>query len=302
MNLHENTDFGRKVFFLNMSYDFQRAVIPALFNKEYEVYEINDYRRAKNILKNYPDSICFIYVDKGLPLNEWFNFMASFEDDPMLSTIFLGIVSSKLDNAQKIHFLMQFVVPAGFVGLDQSDEDIIEQIRSILDLNGAKGRRRFVRADSIDDPKIGVFFDFGDNRFVMKIKSISSAGISCVAPAKYASLFKVNMLVREFTLIIHNKTYKCSAAVLMATVNDEKLTIVLVFTQSIGYSVRASIKEFVRIFLQGKIAKMELEVEPDLTDYSVSKNEEYILPAEEVEDEIDEILEEKNITNIDEFY
>ena len=132
MNLHENTDFGRKVFFLNMSYDFQRAVIPALFNKEYEVYEINDYRRAKNILKNYPDSICFIYVDKGLPLNEWFNFMASFEDDPMLSTIFLGIVSSKLDNAQKIHFLMQSVVPAGFVGLDQSDEDIIEQIRSIL--------------------------------------------------------------------------------------------------------------------------------------------------------------------------
>lgn len=294
MNLHENTDFGRKVFFLNMPYDFQRKVIPALFNKEYEVYVLNDYRRAKSVLKNFPDSICFINVDDSLSLNEWFNFMSSFEDDPMLSTIFLGIVSLKLGNAQKIHFLMQSVVPAGFIGLDQPSEALLLQIKNILDLNGAKGRRRFVRADCLDDSQIGIFFDFGEQRFTMKIKDISSAGISCVASSKYAKLFKINMLIRDFSLIIRNQTYKCSAAVLMATVTGEKLTVVLVFTKAIGIAIRNSIKEYIRSLLQGKITKLVLETVPDVTDYKISNNEEYVLSENENIEEAEEIIEENH--------
>lgn len=300
MNLHENTDFGRKVFFLNMSYDFQRKVVPALFNKEYEVYVLNDYRRAKSVLKNFPDSICFINVDDSLSLNEWFNYMSSFEDDPMLSTIFLGIVSSKLGNAQKIHFLMQSVVPAGFIGLDQPYDDLIKQIKNILDLNGAKGRRRFVRADCFDESQIGIFFDFGEKRFTMKIKDISSAGISCVASAKYAESFKINMLIRDFSLIIRNQTYKCSAAVLMAAVNADKLTVVLVFVKTISSAIRNSIKEFIRTSLQSKITKMVLETVPDVTDYSISNNEEYVLSGDAYIEEAEELVEEEIETSSEE--
>lgn len=291
MNLHENTDFGRKVFFLNTTYDFQQTVVPALFNKEYEVYTINDYRRAKSILKNFPDSICFIDVDDGLTPNGWFNFMDSFENDEMLSTIFLGIISSSLGYAQKMHFLMQSVVPAGFIGLNQPHDDLIEQIRSILDLNGAKGRRRFVRADCLDEARIGIFFDFSEKRFTARVKDISSAGLSCIVSLKYKDFFKVNMLIREFSLIIDNESYKCSAAVLKAFVNSgDKMTVVLVFTQAISFNVRKSIREFLRSLLQGKITKMALDTVPDPKDYTLSNNRKYILDETE---EAEEVIEEE---------
>lgn len=289
MNLHENTDFGRKVFFLNTTYDFQQTVVPALFNKEYEVYTINDYRRAKAVLKNFPDSICFIDVDDGLTPNGWFNFMDSFENDEMLSTIFLGIISSSLGYAQKMHFLMQSVVPAGFIGLNQPHDDLIEQIRSILDLNGAKGRRRFVRADCIDDARIGIFFDFGEKRFTARVKDISSAGLSCIVSLKYQQFFKINMLIREFSLIIDNETYKCSAAVLKAFASsNDKLTVVIVFTQAISFNVRKSIREYLQSFLQGRITKMAHDTVPDPKDYTLSNNGTYILDEPEEAEEVSE--------------
>ena len=289
MNLHENTDFGRKVFFLNTTYDFQQTVVPALFNKEYEVYTINDYRRAKAVLKNFPDSICFIDVDDGLTPNGWFNFMDSFENDEMLSTIFLGIISSSLGYAQKMHFLMQSVVPAGFIGLNQPHDDLIEQIRSILDLNGAKGRRRFVRADCIDDARIGIFFDFGEKRFTARVKDISSAGLSCIVSLRYQEFFKINMLIREFSLIIDNETYKCSAAVLKAFASaDDKLTVVIVFTQAISFNVRKSIREYLQSFLQGRITKMAHDTVPDPKDYTLSNNGSYILDEPEEAEEVTE--------------
>ena len=277
MSLHENTDFGRKVFFLNMPHDFQRDVVTDLFNKEYEVYTINDFHRAKQVLRNFPDSICFIYVDDGMTLNEWFNYMSSFEEDSLLSTIFLGIVSNKLGDAQKIHFLMQSVVPAGFIALNQPYGELFNQVRSILDLNGAKGRRRFIRADCQDDPRVSVFFNFDDVRFAMKIKDISSAGLSCVASAKYADSFKVNMLIREFTLTLQSRSYKCSAAVLMAAVKDNVLTLVLVFTPKIGTSTRLAIKEYIRSHLQSKITKSIIETVPEYTDYTEAGKQKYVI-------------------------
>ena len=297
MNLHENTDFGRKVFFLNMSNDFKQTIIPALFNKEYEVYTIDDYRRAKAVLRHFPDSICFIDVDDGLTPNGWFNFMDSFDNDEMLSTIFLGIISSSLGYAQKMHFLMQSVVPAGFIGLNQPYEDLLEQIRNILDLNGAKGRRRFVRADCLDDLRVSVFFDFGENRFTAKIKDISSAGLSCVVSLKYKDSFKVNMLIREFSLIIDNETYKCSAAVLKAFVVNDKMTVVLVFTQAIGFNVRRSIRGFLRSFLQGKITKIAHDNVLDPKDYTLSNNDQYIIDEPDEAEEVEEITAEGPASN-----
>ena len=289
MNLHENTDFGRKVFFLNTTYEFQQTVVPALFNKEYEVYTISDYRRAKAVLKNFPDSICFIDVDDALTPNGWFNFMESFENDEMLSTIFLGIISSTLGYAQKMHFLMQSVVPAGFIGLNQPHDDLIEQIRNILDLNGAKGRRRFVRADCLDDTRIGIFFDFGEKRFTARVKDISSAGLSCIVSLRYQEFFKINMLIREFSLIIDNETYKCSAAVLKAFVTgDDKLTVVIVFTQAISFNVRKSIREYLQSFLQGRITKIAHDTIPDQKDYTLSNNGSYILDEPEEAEEVTE--------------
>ena len=99
------------------------------------------------------------------------------------------------------------------------------------------------------------------------------------------------MLIREFSLIIDNESYKCSAAVLKAFVNSgDKMTVVLVFTQAISFNVRKSIREFLRSLLQGKITKMALDTVPDPKDYTLSNNRKYILDETE---EAEEVIEEE---------
>ena len=113
MNLHENNDFGRKVFFVMPSYDFQSLVIPSLYEQEFEVYILDNFTKAKDILRSFPDSICFINTDEGLSPSEWFFYIKSFESDPMLSTIFLGIICTRMTKAQKEQFAIETTIPAG---------------------------------------------------------------------------------------------------------------------------------------------------------------------------------------------
>ena len=72
--------YGRKVFFINPSVTFEQQVIERLRLMEYEVYAIDDYRKAKPLLRKNADSICFCIVESQLTLKGWHNFIKSFED------------------------------------------------------------------------------------------------------------------------------------------------------------------------------------------------------------------------------
>lgn len=97
------------------------------------------------------------------------------------------------------------------------------------------------------------------------------------------------MLIREFSLIIDNETYKCSAAVLKAFASsNDKLTVVIVFTQAISFNVRKSIREYLQSFLQGRITKMAHDTVPDPKDYTLSNNGTYIIDEPEEAEEVSE--------------
>ena len=78
MESRENPLFGRKVFFVNPSFLIENYVFDFLRKNEYEVYMLQDYKKAKSILAAYPDSICFIDIDAELSYSEWYNYMKSF--------------------------------------------------------------------------------------------------------------------------------------------------------------------------------------------------------------------------------
>lgn len=267
MNLHENTEFGRKVFFINPRYDFSRIVVPGLIRMEYESYIIENYKKAKEILKKYPDSICYVYIDTQMRVEQWFNFVTSFEKDPMLSTIFLGIISKRITQTYKEYFLLHTTIPAGFIELKQSFDDIIDTIKGILDLNGAKGRRRYIRADCRDDEFISATFQIGKHPISTHLNNISSAGISCYGQSYLSMIFTPNMLIRDIILSLHGKEVRCSGAVFLTALNEEETTIVLIFTQTVGFTVKSSIKEYIYTYLQGKLNDLMSECKPDETDY-----------------------------------
>lgn len=271
MNLHENTDFGRKVFFICPPYSFKRTIVPSLFTMEYEVYIIEDYTRAKSVLKCYPDSICFICVDSKLSYNEWFNFVASFAHDQALSTIFLGILSARMPKAMREHFMLHTTIPAGFITLNQSTEDLINVMHEILELNGAMGRRHYIRANCRDSAFINAKFTIeGDKCLTLRLRDISSVGFVCIGTPAILDFFKMNMLIRGFTLSILGKDYVSNGAVVMSAQNDKEANVVIVFIKGMSFHLKTAIQNFVKKTLQGTMNKLIEQAEEDTCDYSQS--------------------------------
>ena len=91
MNPNNVSILGRKIFFLNLSTDVKERIISVLREEEYEVYFLDNYRYAKNALREYPDSIFFLQIDdhsqNELDTIQWFNFLNSFIKEPLFINI-----------------------------------------------------------------------------------------------------------------------------------------------------------------------------------------------------------------------
>lgn len=268
MNLHENSDFGRKVFFVDFSELFKANIVPVLLENEIELYVIDSYKNAKNILRLYPDSICFICIDRDLPPENWFNFIMSFEHDPMLSTIFFGIASERNDEDVKNHFLLNATIPAGFISLNINDDALVDNLMRILDLNGAKGKRRFVRADCEDDVLVSADCTIDGARIPLKITDISSAGVSCRTEEKFAGFFKPNMLIRDLSISLRSKKIQVSSIVIHSSVKGNALTVILLFTKGMSIASQKIVREYVQYCLQKEINDQLMDSPPDKSNYA----------------------------------
>lgn len=311
MNLHENSDFGRKIFFLYPPFSVETNILSKLYELEYEIYVLKDIKVAKTILRCNPDSICYINIDETIKntitVSGWYNFVRSFEDDEILSTIFLGVLSQRASKDDKQRFLLHATIPAGFIPLNSAFEDLTNNMIEILNINGALGRRKYVRADCPVN-KAKAFAIIGSRSYSMDIDNISSVGMACTVAKN--QVFQVNMVLRNITLILNHKEVKINAAVLKVIPNGENYTLVLLFMKVILHSTKEIIREYIRSCLQTKIESLALNSKPDLTNYNELKltkttdsSAEDAETCEELEevDELEEADEAEYLQNNSEF-
>lgn len=300
MNLHENSDFGRKIFFLYPSFSFQTNVLNALYELEYEIYILDDIKTAKNILRCNPDSICYINIDETLrntiSVSGWYNFVRSFEDDEILSTIFLGILSQRASKDDKQRFLLHATIPAGFLSLTSAFEDLTTSMVELLNINGAMGRRKYVRADCPVN-KAKAFAVIGQKNYSMNIDNISSVGMACTVAKN--QVFQVNMVLRNITLVLNHKEVKINGAILKVIPNGENFTLVLLFMKVILHSTREIIREYIRKCLQTKIEALAINTTPDLTNYNELKISKQTPSTEENCEELEEIEELEEVDELE---
>ncbi len=296
----ESVDLGKKIFFLNPPYDFKKLIIPMLSDLEYEIYILSDYKYAKEALRNNPDSICFVCIDGEISIEHWYNFVVSFNNDPSLSSIFLGVMSAYAGASDRNHFLLNASIPAGFISLAAKKDELVNKLVGILKINNAKGVRKYVRADCATDELISVHCEVNDAIFPLHIDNISSAGLLCSASPKIAASFSPNMLLKEFFLILRKQKIKCHTVVLKTFISNEKLFIVLLFTKGLSYNSKAIIQSYIRYFLQTTLDQTLTDAKPDDTDYSklqtaaigaegedaflISVDEEEVIFADEIEE------------------
>ena len=267
----ENPIIGRKVFFINPPLYVENYLHLELKQHEYEVYIISDFRYTKAALRHFPDALCFIFIDDEMSYDEWFNFIQSFQKDPVLKTIFVGLMSANIPKQVHERFLMNLSLPGGFIMLTEfKGSALIEKIVGILDLNGAKGRRKYLRWDcSSNDTPLNGYFANGSQLLQVSIVNISSVGFVCYYPASYGDALKKNALIPSFSITLGRRSIVTPSVVFETKrVDATKYISIMLFSKHVGQDDRKVIKNFVFDQLQDRFEKLVFAAQPDVEDYS----------------------------------
>ncbi len=260
--------FGRKIFFLNPAYSIRNDVIPALQDKEYEIYIIDNYKDAKNMLRQNRDSMCFINVDAQLSIDAWFNFIKSFEKEMILKSTFIGIISERIKREDRTIFLSQAPIPGGIITIDEGTELITSEIEKLLIENNAKGRRQYVRANLTSERDAAMFWTSGDKLFQMKLLDISSVGMSVKVPIQMAHLAQKNSLLRDLTLRLGTKQFIVDTVVFAIKQSGNELIWIMLLHPNTPNQVRTAIRAYVSEAIQKVMIASINNKTLDDTDYN----------------------------------
>lgn len=257
---------------MNPPLQIENSVLSILKESEYEVYIIRDYRDAKPILAENKDAICFVNVDKQLEMDVWYNFIKSFKYDEKVSSIFLGVISSKIDLTYREKFLMDLKLPGGMILLNEPVNQTALKIEKILEINSAKGRRKYIRLVCKDLENVKGYITVGDKMFFIKINDISSVGFACTYDSAFEPLLIKNSVFREVTLELGNDVRTVSMS-LPSVVYDKKNIngqniAVMLFTKEVPSENRAGIRNFIFSVLEKQAEDFMKSSMKDMTDYS----------------------------------
>jgi hypothetical protein len=134
---------GKKIFFLYPHSVIRDDLVDELIMQGFEVYILRDHKRARKLIERFPGSIMFINIDERLKEAEWEAYIREIQDN--LDTR-LGILSYNADPALMQKYLMDIMIPCGYVQLKQGVKESALIIRNVLLVNEAKGRRKSFRA------------------------------------------------------------------------------------------------------------------------------------------------------------
>lgn len=298
----ENPIVGRKVFFVNPPLYVENYLHLELKLHEYEVYIITDYKYTKSALRKFPDALCFIFIDDVLSYDEWFNFILSFQNDEKLKTIFVGLMSAIIPKPQQERFMMNLSLPGGFILLTEfKGSALIEKIVGILELNGAKGRRKYLRLDCDATNILNGYFATKSQLLQVSILNISSVGFTCCYPRSYGDALVKNMLVPSFSITLGRRSIVTPSVVFDVKIVDEnRLFAIMLFTKQVGEDDRKVIKNYIFEQLEERFEKLIYANQPDVEDYSNKKTKPAEAETETAAEEVEEIQEAEDAEGAEE--
>jgi len=246
---------GKKIFFVHPSVFVQNEIISELVQQEFEVYISKDEEKLKKALIKYPDSIVFASIDETISAAKWETWIRSVMGGDATQTVKMGILSSTNSEDSRRLYLQTLKVPCGFIPIKLEKARVIKALTDILNAIEAKGRRKYIRADTRDDSMATINVPNDGAYITAKIRDISVVGLSCIF-TKDPELEK-NSLLADIQLKLQGALLKAEAIIFGSRMDEPDKVYVLVFTQKVDPSVRAKIRSFIQKNLQ---AKMDAEV------------------------------------------
>ena len=252
----DNTSFaGRKIFFIHPSVFTQNEIISELAQQEHEVYIAKDEDKLKKVLKKYPDSFVFASIDETLSSAKWETWIRSVMGDEDTKEIKIGVLSNTNNEEARKLFLNTLKVQCGFIPVKLEKSRVIKTLSDILTAAGAKGRRKYIRADTRGETMTTINVPNNSTYTTGEIRDISVVGLSCVF-AQDPELGK-NSLLSDIQIKLQSALLKAEAIVFGSRMDGEEKVYVLVFSQKTDPSVKTKIKTYIQKNLQ---AKMDTEL------------------------------------------
>jgi len=239
---------GRKIFFLHPSAIVQNQIISALAQEEFEVYIAKDEVKLREKLKKYSDSIVFACISEGMRENEWEDWVRSVTVNPETSGVSIGIIASGLVEATRRKYILQQKIACGYTVLKSDINEVIKQLVTILNNKNAKGRRKYIRALTGNEPNTTVNIPMNGTFVNGKLKDISVVGFSC-AFEEDPGLVK-NSLFGNMQVRLQSQLLKVEGIVFGSRMDSGEKTYVILFTQRIDPEVRTKIRKYIQTNLQ----------------------------------------------------
>lgn len=249
-----NSDtFGKKVFFIYPHSVIQNELIQDLIDREYEVYFINDHNKVTSICEYYTGPILFINIDEGLEEMQWEKLIRSLLDSDATAHAMIGIVTYN-ENAQLAQkYLMDIMVPCGFIKLKLGVNDSTGIIIKTLEANEVKGKRKFVRA-RCNPSEATLNVTINGSITSGHIVDISSVGMAITLDD--GSELEKNMYLKDIQLKLRGILLRVSAVVIgHRKAEEEKTLYVLLFDQYVTTQIKSKLRSYINRTLQHEMEK-----------------------------------------------
>lgn len=251
-NQNNSSLYGKKIFFLNPHSVIQKDLVEEILKYEYEVYLLNDHRKTLRIIEKYNDSILFINIDSMLKEKEWEEYVKSIMSNPLTSKVMIGILSYNENHELIEKYVMQLMVPCGYIVLKIGLAESLKIILKVLETAEAKGRRKFVRAKCDNTPNISFNVKLTGEILNGKINDISSAGMSCYFDNNTMRELPINTHMPDIQLRLKGIIVMIAGKI-VATRKVDNITYYVIMFENVDTVKRTRLQLFIHNFLQEEL-------------------------------------------------
>jgi hypothetical protein len=246
---------GRQVVFVRPHSVVQNELLAELIRNEYAVAVLNDHTRVFDLFRVYPDCIAFLNIDEGYPEPEWAALVEKTGENPAFASVRLGVLSYNTDPQLSHKYLLELMVPCGFIKLSLDLAESTKTVLRVLDANEAKGRRQFIRVPCAKG-SASLNVAVGAKNLNGTVVDISSVGMACRFENDPG--FVARTLIKDIQLKLKGVLCQVSAVVMGSRTDEEGRTLyVVLFDPKTLDTTREKIRGFLKKSLQ-------LQLESDL--------------------------------------
>jgi len=252
--MEQSENYGKKVFFLYPHSVIQEDLVEHIVQNEFEVYLVNNHSRLLPVLKKFPGSILFINIDARLKESEWEEYVRTIMQTPETASTQIGILTYNDDKELAKKYLMDLMIPGGYIQLKLGLKESTKIILKTLIANEARGKRRFVRVacpvNTVNEFNVGMY----EKMYTGYIKDISSAGMACYF---YDSVdLPVKTVLERMQLKLKRRIVMVNGVIAGKREDQNGMVYVILFSQYISTDAKQKLTGFVNNTLQAQMNRL----------------------------------------------